>query len=356
MDIRIIQAKPEQKKPRPADESKLGFGKYFTDHFFHVTYREGQGWLDPTIEPYRPLTLDPAAMVLHYAQEIFEGLKAYRGKNGIYLFRPADNFKRLNRSARRLCMPEVNIEDTIEAMKQLVLLDQEWIPHNRGTSLYIRPTMIATEASVGVKVSTEYLFYIIIGPAGPYYPEGFNPVRIYISDHYIRAARGGLGEAKTGANYAASLLPAKEAKEKGFAQVLWLDALELKYVEEVGTMNMFFRFDDEIVTSPLTGTILPGITRDSVLTILRDWGIKVTERKISIDEVIDGAKSNRLKEAFGTGTAAIISPVGELFYKGERHTINQFKVGEYSQKLYDELLAIQYGEKEDRYHWAMKID
>lgn len=356
MDIRIIQASANQKKPKPADETKLGFGKYFSDHFYHITYHEGKGWHDPTIEPYRPLTLDPAAMVLHYAQEIFEGLKAYRGKdNGIYLFRPKDNLARLNRSAKRLCMPEVNIDDALEGMKQLVLADCDWIPTSRGTSMYIRPTMIATEASVGVKVSSEYLFYIIVGPAGAYYPEGFNPVKIYISDHYIRAARGGLGEAKTGANYAASLLPAKEAKEKGFAQVLWLDALELKYVEEVGTMNMFFRFDDEVVTSPLTGTILPGITRYSVMSLLKEWGVTVNERKISIDEVIDGAKSNRLKEAFGTGTAAIISPVGELFYKGERHTINQMKVGEYSQKLYDELLGIQYGEKPDRFGWVERI-
>lgn len=357
MDIRITRIQDHQKKPKPADESKLGFGKYFTDHFFHIKYTEGKGWHEPVIEPYRALQLDPAANVLHYAQEIFEGLKAYRGRdNHVYLFRAKDNLKRLNRSAQRLCMPEVDIDFIHRAMKELVLIDKDWIPKSRGSSLYIRPAMIGTEASVGVKVSSEYLFFIIVGPAGPYYPEGFNPIRIFVSDKYIRAVRGGLGEAKTGANYAASLLPAREAKEKGCAQVLWLDALELRYVEEVGTMNMFFRFDDEIATSPLTGTILPGITRDSVLKLLKDWGLKCSERPIPIDEVIDGAKSGRLKEAFGTGTAAIISPVGELLFKNEIYTVNHKKTGEISQKLYDEILSMQYGEKTDPHGWVEKID
>jgi branched-chain amino acid aminotransferase len=356
MELKIIKIDESKKKNKPTDESKLGFGKIFTDHFFNMAYHPGQGWHDAVIEPYRLLQMDPAAMVFHYAQEIFEGLKAYRRKDGgINLFRPMENWKRLNRSAKRMCMPEVDKEFVNDALKKLIRLDKDWVPHTRGNTLYVRPAMIATEAAVGVKVSSEFLFYIIIGPVGTFYPEGFNPIKIYVDDQYVRAVRGGLGEAKTGANYAASLYPAQEAKKKGFGQVLWLDAIERKYIEEVGTMNIAFRFDDEVVTSPLEGTILPGITRDSVLTLVREWGMKCSERQISIDEVIDGTKSGRLKEVFGIGTAAVISPVGELYYKGHSHTVGTGRTGELSERLFNEILQIQYGEKEDQRGWIEKV-
>jgi branched-chain amino acid aminotransferase len=356
MELKIIKIDESKKKNKPTDESKLGFGKIFADHFFDMEYHPDRAWHDARIEPYRMLQMDPAAMVFHYAQEIFEGLKAYRRKDGgINLFRPMENWKRLNRSAKRLCMPEVDVEFVNQALKKLIELDRDWVPRTRGNSLYIRPAMIATEAAVGVKVSSEYLFYIIIGPVGTFYPEGFNPIRIYVDDQYVRAARGGLGEAKTGANYAASLYPAQEAKKKGFGQVLWLDAKERKYIEEVGTMNIAFRFEDEVVTSPLEGTILPGITRDSVLTLVREWGLKCSERHLSIDEVTAGVKSGKLKEVFGIGTAAVISPVGELHYKGTGYTVGNGKTGELSERLFNEILQIQYGEKEDRHGWIEKV-
>jgi len=288
-------------KEKPADESKLGFGEIFTDHMLLIDYDTDNGWHNARIEAYASLRLDPAAACLHYGQEIFEGLKAYYGKDGgIYLFRAVDNFKRLNHSARRVCMPEVDVDFTMEALKKLILIDQEWIPKTHGTSLYIRPTMIATEPFLSVKPASKYLFYIIIGPVGSYYAEGLNPVKIYVEDKYIRAAAGGTGDTKTAGNYANSLLAAQEAKEKGFTQVLWLDGCEKRWVEEVGTMNMFFVIDDEIITAPLTGSILAGITRDSVIRIVKEWGLKVKEGLISIDEVVGAATSGRLKEAFGT--------------------------------------------------------
>ncbi len=357
MEITIKKAGPDQLKPKPEDESKLGFGNIFTDHMFLMDFDRPKGWHSPRIEPYGDLSLDPAAMALHYGQEIFEGLKAYRGKdNGIYLFRARDNFIRMNRSAARLCMPEMDVDFVLEAMKQLILLDQDWVPRSQGTSLYIRPTMLATEPHLGVRPADQYLFFIIIGPVGAYYKEGLNPVKIYVEDFYVRAAIGGTGEAKTAGNYAASLLAAEKAKEKGFTQVLWLDAAERKYVEEVGTMNMFFVIDDEVITAPLTGSILPGITRDSVIQIVKSWGIKFSERSLAIDEVIEAAKSGRLKEAFGTGTAAVISPVGQITYKDEDFIIADGKMGELSQKLYEEIVAIQYGEKQDPYGWVERIN
>lgn len=357
MEISVNRLSPDKLKKRPADESKLGFGDIFSDHMFMMDYEAGKGWINPRIEPYGPLSIDPAAMAIHYGQQIFEGLKAYRGReDGVYLFRPRENFKRMNRSALRLCMPELPIEDAMAGMKSLVLLDREWIPRSPGTSLYIRPTMFATEPHLGVRPSKSYLFYIIIGPVGAYYKEGLNPVKIYVEDVYVRAARGGTGEAKTAGNYATSLLAAEKAKEKGFTQVLWLDAAERKYVEEVGTMNMFFVIDDEVLTAPLDGSILPGVTRDSVLRIVRDWGLKVTERALAIDEVVAAAKSGRLQEAFGTGTAAVISPVGQITFKGEDHIVAGGKMGSLSQRLYDEIVGIQYGEREDRYGWLERID
>ncbi|VBB42746.1 Branched-chain-amino-acid aminotransferase 2 [uncultured Desulfatiglans sp.] len=357
MEISVNRLSPDKLKKRPADESKLGFGDIFSDHMFMMDYEAGKGWINPRVEPYGPLSIDPAAMAIHYGQQIFEGLKAYRGReDGVYLFRPRENFKRMNRSALRLCMPELPIEDAMAGMKSLVLLDREWIPRSPGTSLYIRPTMFATEPHLGVRPSKSYLFYIIIGPVGAYYKEGLNPVKIYVEDVYVRAARGGTGEAKTAGNYATSLLAAEKAKEKGFTQVLWLDAAERKYVEEVGTMNMFFVIDDEVLTAPLDGSILPGVTRDSVLRIVRDWGLKVTERALAIDEVVAAAKSGRLQEAFGTGTAAVISPVGQITFKGEDHIVAGGKMGTLSQRLYDEIVGIQYGEREDRYGWLERID
>ena len=356
MEIQIQKAAPGQMKPKPQDESQLGFGDIFTDHMFLMDYETGKGWHAPRIEPYRDLSLDPAAMVLHYGQEIFEGLKAYRGiDGGIYLFRARDNFARLNRSAQRLCMPEVDIDFVMDGLKKLIELDQEWVPRSKGTSLYIRPNMIATEPHLGVRPSNTYLFYIIVGPVAAYYKEGLNPVKIWVETEYVRAAPGGTGEAKTSGNYAASLLAAEKAKEKGFTQVLWLDAVERKYVEEVGTMNMFFVIGDEVITAPLTGTILPGITRDSVLRILKDWGINVSERSLRIDEVVEAAENGSLKEAFGTGTAAVISPVGQITYKEKDYVIAGGEMGELSEKLYNEIVALQYGEKEDPYGWVERI-
>lgn len=356
MEIRIIPVEPGKLKQKPTDESQLGFGDIFTDHMFLMDYEDGKGWFNARIEPYGKIPVDPAAMGIHYGQEVFEGLKGYRGKDGgIYLFRAGENFRRLNRSCVRLCMPEVEIALVMDALKKLIQLDQEWVPRSPGTSLYIRPTMIATEPHLGVRPAKGYLFFIIIGPVGAYYKEGFNPIKIYVEDHYVRAAQGGIGEAKTAANYAASLLAAEEAKKKGFTQVLWLDANERKFVEEVGTMNMFFVIDHEVITAPLAGTILPGITRDSAIHIMKEWGLKVSERTLSIDEVIEAGREGRLKEAFGTGTAAVISPVGQMTYKGDSYVISNGKIGDLSRKLYDEIVAIQYAEKRDPYGWVERV-
>jgi len=356
MEVKIQPADPAKRRPKPADETKLVFGKTFSDHMFMMDYQSGQGWYNPRIEPYQDLILDPAAMVLHYGQGIFEGLKAYRCKDGrIHLFRPGKNCERLNRSASRLCMPEIDIDFQFEILETLLKLDVDWIPHSMGSSLYIRPTMIATEAALGVRPACRFLYYIITGPVAAYYAEGFNPVKIYISDEFVRAVRGGVGEAKTMANYAASLYAAESAKKKGFTQVLWLDAVERRYVEEVGTMNIFFRINDELVTPPLTGSILPGVTRDSVIQLARHWKIPVTERSITVDEVIDATQSGAMKEMFGTGTAAVISPVGEISYKNESYRIADGGVGEWAQKLYDEIVGIQYGEKEDPFGWIREV-
>jgi branched-chain amino acid aminotransferase len=356
MEIKITEADPSRLKAKPTDEAQLGFGDIFTDHFFLMNYESDRGWFDPRIEPYRAITLDPAAMSLHYGQEIFEGLKAYRGQDGsVYLFRARENCRRLNLSAKRLCMPEVDPDLVLEGMRQLILLDKDWIPRSPGTSLYIRPTMLATEPHLGVRPSNTYIFYIIIGPVGAYYKEGLNPVKIYVESDYVRAAPGGTGDAKVAGNYAASLLAAEKAKQKGFTQVLWLDAAEHKYVEEVGTMNMFFVIDGEVITAPLNGSILPGITRDSVIRIVRDWGIPVTEHSLAIDEVVEAAGNGSLTEAFGTGTAAIISPVGQISYQGRDYMVAGAKMGELSQKLYNEIIALQYGQKPDPYGWVERI-
>lgn len=357
MEIKITHCTKSQRESAPED-AQLGFGRYFTDHIFKYDYDQARGWHSPRIEPYGPLVLDPACMVLHYAQEIFEGLKAYRGSDGgIRLFRSDQNFERMRRSAKRLCMPTFDVAEMGRALQQLVLLDREWIPKTDGCALYIRPTMIATDPFLGVRPSDGYLFYIILSPVGAYYPEGFNPVSILVQQTYVRAVEGGVGNAKTGGNYAASLAGQMEAKAKGFTQVLWLDAKERRYVEEVGTMNMFFVIDDQVITSPLTGSILPGITRDSVLKILERWNThKIVERQIAIDEVIEAAQRGTLKEAFGTGTAAIISPVGCFHYENTTHRVADGKTGPLSQKLYDYILDLQFGRQKDPFGWVQRID
>jgi len=357
VNIKITLIENDKKKQRKYKESQLGFGKYFSDHMFIMEYDETRGWHNARIIPYQPLVLDPAALTFHYGQTIFEGLKAYHGKdNGIYLFRPKDNIKRMNNSAKRLCMPKVDEDFVVNVIKKLVLIEKDWIPQSHGTSLYIRPVMIASEPALGVRASSEYIFYIIVGPVGSYYPEGMDPIKIYVSDKFVRAVKGGMGEAKAGGNYAASLYAAEEARKKGYSQVLWLDAISRKYIEEVGAMNIFFYFEDALVTPSLSGSILPGITRDSVITIAKDWGIKVEERMLEIDEVIEGIQKGRLKEVFGSGTAAIISPVGELYYKGNSHIVNNGEIGELTKRLFDEIMSYQYGEKQEPYGWVERID
>ncbi|NPA48702.1 MAG: branched-chain amino acid aminotransferase [Thermodesulfobacteria bacterium] len=355
MEIKLELLPPEKRGRVPAHKN-LPFGRIFTDHMFYMFYREGDGWQDACIKPYGSLCLDPAAVVFHYSQTIFEGLKAYYGVDDrIRLFRPERNMARMNRSAWRMCMPQIDETFVLKALKKLVDIEKEWIPREKGSALYIRPLMMGTETFLGVKPSSEYVFLIILSPVGAYYREGFNPVKIYVTDKYVRAAPGGVGDVKTGGNYAASLMASEEAKKLGYTQVLWLDAIERRYVEEVGTMNIFFYFEDELATPALTGTILPGITRESVIQMARDWGLRVTERRIPIEEVLEGAESGRLKECFGTGTAAVISPVGCLAYKGKEYVINEGKTGPLARRLFEELTGIQYGEKPDPYGWVQFV-
>ncbi len=337
------------------DFDHLGFGEVFSDHMFSMEYEGGQ-WKTGQIIPYGPIPLYPAMCSLHYAQIIFEGLKAFRSKNGpIHIFRPQKYHERMDQSCMRLCIPQVGLDVFMSALKELIGLDREWIPKRKGYSLYIRPFIFATDSFLGVKISDTYRFLIITGPVGAYYKEGINPVKLITPGGYVRASKGGLGAAKTPANYAATLLPAEEAKEKGFTQVLWLDGIEGKYVEEVGTMNLFFLIGDELITPPLEGTILPGVTRDSVVHLARDWGMKVSERKVSIAEVFATSKNGTLKEVFGSGTAAVISPVGEIHHEGQRIIINDYEIGPLAQKLYDEITGLQYGEKPDKFGWRVTV-
>ena len=354
MNIEII--KSNNVKNKIEDESKLGFGKYFTDHMFVVDYSSDKGWYDPKVVPYGKFELDPSAMVFHYGQEIFEGMKCYRTENNEFqLFRPIDNFERLNTSAARICMANIPVELCMDGLKALLKLDKEWTPHLSGTSLYIRPTMIATDPFLGVKASNTYKFFIILSPVGAYYEKGLSPVDIYVEDEYVRAVRGGIGTAKTGGNYAASILAGTYANKKGFAQVMWLDGLEQKYVDEVGSMNMMFVYDNTLVTPSLTGSILPGITRDSILKLANMLGYEVVEKQISINEVIKDIESGKLTEAFGTGTAAVISPLSGLFYKDKMVKIGDGTIGKVSQKLYDTLTGIQYGKIRDPFNWIVKL-
>ena len=340
-------------KAKPTEDP--GFGKIFTDHMFIMDYTKDKGWHDARIVPYGPLSLEPATMVFHYAQENFEGLKAYRGPDGaIRLFRPDENAKRMNNSSDRLCIPAIDPDIWVEAVCALVDIDRDWVPSEPERSLYIRPFIIGIDPVVGVKASDRYLFIIILSPVGSYYPTGLAPVKIYVETEYVRAVRGGTGMSKCGGNYAASLKAQEIAKEAGYAQVLWLDGVERKYIEEVGAMNVFFKIDGKIITPELGGSILPGITRKSCIEILRDWGYSVEERKLSIDEVAEAANSGDLEEVFGTGTAAVISPVGELKVREDIIKISD-NIGEVSQKLYDELTGIQWGLRSDSRGWTQKV-
>lgn len=352
-EIKVTQV--SSRKPKP-DYNNLGFGKYFTDHMFTMDFSDEKGWHNPEICPYGNLELAPSAMVLHYGQAVFEGMKAYKTKSGdVQLFRPQQNLKRLNISNERVCIPSLDVDFALNAIKELVKLDSEWIPTDEGKSLYIRPFVIAVDPFLGVRPSCTFKFIVILSPVGSYYPEGINPVKIYVEPNYVRAVRGGTGYAKTAGNYAASLKAQLEAKKLGYSQVLWLDALERKYVEEVGTMNVFFKINGEIITAALEGTLLPGITRESAIELLKSWGEKVVERKLSIEEIYDAQKKGILEEAFGTGTAAVISPIGELNWNGDIITINNNEIGEVSKKLYDTLTGIQCGDVEDIFNWNVKI-
>ncbi len=344
-----------EKKTKP-DVSKISFGSSFTDHMFILDYDGDRGWHSPRIVPYQPITLDPAAKVFHYGQTIFEGLKAYRTEDGrLLLFRPDQNLKRLNRSNERMSIPDIDEELALEALKQLVLVDQDWVPSAEGTSLYIRPFVIATEALLGVAPSQQYKFMIILSPVGSYYAEGIHPVRIHVESRYVRAVAGGVGEAKTAGNYAAGLKAQEKATEEGYSQVLWLDGVHRKYIEEVGSMNVFFKLGDKIVTPELNGSILAGITRASVIQMLESWGVEVVERRISIEELFEAHDRGELIEAFGTGTAAVISPVGELNWQGRKIVIGGGHTGELSSRLYNELTGIQRGERPDPFGWVVEL-
>ena len=338
-------------KAKP-DQSKLGFGTLFSDHMFNLDYDPKNGWHAARIEPYAPIKMDPSTMVLHYGQAVFEGLKAYRtDAGGIQLFRPRDNFKRLNRSCAKLCIPQFDEVAALENLKALLTVEKDWIPAAPGTSLYIRPTIIAMDPFLGVRASYTYRFFIILSPVGAYYAEGFNPVKIWVTRDHVRAVRGGVGDAKTPGNYAASLFAGEEAHQHGFTQVLWLDGVAQKYIEEVGAMNIFFIIDDELITPELNGSILPGITRDSVLALARHWGMKASERRISIDEIMAAQAAGRLQEVFGSGTAAVISPVGQLKYGDRTVTVGDGQVGPLANKFYKAIMDIQYGRSEDPLGW-----
>lgn len=353
MEIKIIPLPQDSMKQKIKDETQLSFGKHFTDRMLLVEWKAGQGWCDARILPYAPFVLDPSSLVFHYAQEIFEGLKAYKWADGrVALFRPEMNARRFNQSADRICMPAVPEELFLSGIEQLVALERDWIPTAPGTSLYIRPAMIAVEPVLGVKPSDHYYFFVILSPVGAYYAAGFNPINILVEDHYVRAVVGGTGEAKTGGNYASSLKAALEAKKKGYDQVLWLDGREQRYIEEVGSMNMFFAYGKKIVTAPLNGSILSGITRDSVLTLAASLGYEVEQRPIDINDLMTDLRNGKVTEAFGSGTAAVITPVGKLCFKDEIVQLSGGNVGELTQKLYDTLTGIQTGKLADEFGWV----
>lgn len=356
MELEVAIEKTNQPKPRPSDEN-YGFGRYFSDHMFMVEYSDVLKWHAPRIMPYQSLRLDPGAAVLHYGQAIFEGMKAFRGDDGkVRLFRPEMNWKRMKASADRLCMQMPGYDVFLEGLTRLVKTDSEWVPKAQQTALYLRPTLIGTEAFLGVRPAEGYLFYVIGSPVGSYYGgDGLSTVKIWVERHFSRAAPGGVGAAKAGGNYAASLMAARDAKKRGYAQVLWLDACQKKYVEEVGTMNVFFRIGNTVITPPLGGTILPGITRDSAIKILEGQGVRVEQRPLSIDEIIGAHDKGELLEVFGTGTAASISPVGALGLEDRILTINEGRVGEVSTNLFKSITDIQYGRTPDSFGWTVEI-
>ncbi|MEG1687892.1 MAG: branched-chain amino acid aminotransferase [Angelakisella sp.] len=342
-----------EKKAKPADSTKLGFGKVFTDYMFILDYKTGKGWHNGRILPFGPISLSPAAACFHYGQTVFEGMKAYRAADDtVRLFRPEENFKRLNHSNQRLCIPPIDEQLCMDALCQLVELEKDWIPAAADGSLYIRPFIIATDGILGVKPGDEYYFIIILSPSGAYYSSGLAPVKIYVEDSYVRAVRGGIGEAKAGGNYAASLSAQDEAHAQGYSQVLWLDGVERKYIEEVGAMNIFFVIGDEVVTPMLNGSILPGITRKSTIELLKSWNVLVTERRISVDELAAAAEQGQLREVFGTGTAAVVSPVGELKYTDKVFQIGDGSIGKLTQRLYDTMTGIQFGTQPDPFGWS----
>ena len=355
--MNITINKTPEPKQKPQDESSLGFGKIFTDHMFLMDYTPEKGWYDARIVPFGPIPVHPASTVLHYGAEVFEGLKAYRTADGtVQLFRPEANAQRIIDSAERLCMPAPSVEDFVEALKTFVSLEKDWVPHSEGASLYLRPFIYGDDHALGVHTVHHNVFCIIASPSGSYYPEGINPVKIMIEDEDVRAVRGGTGYTKCGGNYAASMRAGERAVQKGFTQVLWLDGVERKYIEEVGSMNVMFKIDGEIITPALLGSILPGVTRRSCVELLKAGGYKVSERLLSVEELIDACENGKLEEAWGTGTAAVVSPIGELSYKGKNYIVNDFRIGEVTQHLYDELTSIQWGKAPDKYGWIEKLD
>ncbi|MCI5584174.1 MAG: branched-chain amino acid aminotransferase [Lachnospiraceae bacterium] len=355
--LTIRYEKTTNPKPLPKPEDDLTFGTIFTDHMFIMDYEEGKGWYDPRIVPYAPISLQPSAMVFHYGQEMFEGLKAYKAEDGrTLLFRPDQNIERANNTNKRICIPTIPEEDFLQAIKETVKMDEAWIPTKPGTSLYIRPFIIATDPFLGVRPSNTYKFMIILSPVGAYYPEGLNPVKIWIEDEYVRAVRGGLGEAKAGANYVASLKAQVKAHDAGYSQVLWLDGVERKYIEEVGAMNIFFKINGVVVTPMLNGSILPGVTRSSCIELCRAWGYPVEERRISAKELFDAALNGSLEEVWGTGTAAVISPVGHLREGDMDVEIAGGGIGPLSQRLYDTITGIQLGKVEGPKGWVVEIE
>lgn len=353
--VRIV--KRENLCEKPKDETKLGFGKIFTDYMLQADYTPEKGWHDYRITPYEPFKVQPANPALHYGQLIFEGMKAYRDDKGqVLMFRPMENMLRLNRSAHRMCIPEMDPQVTLDAISQLVALEKDWIPTGPECSLYVRPFIFSTGNFLSAKVADTYTFLTILSPVGSYYANGLSPTKLLVEDEYVRAVPGGCGEAKCAGNYATSLIAQKKAQNLGYDQVLWLDGVERKYVEEAGTSNVVFVFEDEIVTPALNGSILPGITRKSTVELLKSWGLKVSERQISIEEVAKAHAEGKLKEAFATGTAAVISPIGCLKYKDNIMEINNGEIGEISMRVYNGIVGIQKGKEEDKFNWVYVVE
>jgi branched-chain amino acid aminotransferase len=353
MDITIT--KTQQSRLPEIDFDNLHFGRMFSDHMLEMVYRDGE-WQQPEIKPYGPITFEPSMQALHYGQAIFEGMKAYYSNDStINLFRPADHHKRLNNSARRLCMPEIDEQTFLRGLEELLKLDFKWVPKTHGHALYIRPFMFASEEYLAAKESEEYRFFVITSPVAAYYNEGFNPVKLTTTENFVRAVKGGTGEAKAAGNYGGSFLPARQAQKNGYTQVLWLDAIEHKYIEEVGTMNIFFLMGDKLISPKLGGSVLPGITRRSVLAVAKEWGFEVEERRITIDEVFEAHQDGELKEVFGSGTAAVISPVGLIHHNGKTITLDQEKIGPFAKKMFDTITGIQYGKMEDSYGWTHPV-